>query len=168
MKYGVLFVKIALATQGLGALFPDIPFPDIDCGDYLSSLLQDVVNEGKSSLTDEVNTKLDDLVATFNTIQSTDTEVCTSYQSIFDMLLDIEKKKSKQKDSRPSDTLRYTGLKKVKGKTGEFMWVSPVAEEAYRQYGYDEAKEKFQDAKYREQKINAHKEATERAKKLVK
>ena len=168
MKYGVLFIKIALATQGLGALFPDIPLPDVDCGDYLSSLLQEVVDGEKSVLTDQVNTKLDDLVETFEAIQSSDTEVCTSYQSIFDMLRDIEKKKSKQKDSRPSDTLKYSGLKKVKGMTGEYMWVSPVAVDTYRQYGYDEARKKFSDEKFRELKKKSHHDGIVNANNLLK
>jgi hypothetical protein len=168
MKYGVLFIKIALATQGLGALFPDIPLPDVDCGDYLSSLLQEVVDGEKSVLTDQVNTKLDDLVETFEAIQSSDTEVCTSYQSIFDMLRDIEKKKSKQKDSRPSDTLKYSGLKKVKGMTGEYMWVSPVAVDTYRQYGYDEARKKFSDERFRELKKKSHHDGIVNANNLLK
>ena len=168
MKYGVLFVKIALATQGLGALFPDIPLPDVDCSDYLSSLLQEVVDGGKSVLTDQVNTKLDDLVETFKAIQSSDTEVCTSYQSIFDMLRDIEKKKSKQKDSRPSDTLKYSGLKKVRGMTGEFMWVSPVAVDTYRQYGYDEARKKFSEERFCESKKKSYHDGKANANNLLK
>jgi hypothetical protein len=58
MKYGVLFVTTALASQGLGVVFPDISNPAVDCGDYLSSLLHEVVNaaayEEKSLLTDEM------------------------------------------------------------------------------------------------------------------
>jgi hypothetical protein len=77
------------------------------------------------------------------------------------MLRDIDKKNSKQINSRPFDTLKYSGLKKVKGKTGEYLWVSPVAVETFRQYGYDVSKEKFRVEKFREFKINAHKEAIE-------
>jgi hypothetical protein len=142
-----------------------IPLPDVNCGDYLSSLLHEVVDEGMSSFTDEINMKLDDLVETFNTIHSTDTEQCDSYQTIFTLLRGIEDQKLNQKDRTK---LKYSGLERTIGPMGKYMWVSPVAKETYRYDRYDRAREKFTDEKLREEKKKLYLESDDKTKNLFK
>ena len=102
---------------------------------------------------ESVEVNLNRLEDSFENIKCSDEAFIKGYDAIFVSLLDVEKTLLQRRER--GDVLEKSGLIKVKGGDGKYLWVSPVAAQAYKDHGYEEAKRLFKEvANFREEQEN--------------
>lgn len=125
LKWGFMFLKVALATQGMGAAVPDIGklLPPID-NSYLETVAQAIAGQVTGELQSVVDTMLNgDIDAVLGTSNA---EEVKALEQVMKLVRDSEAAagvNTKTSNWEP----KFTGLKKVAGPDG-VMWVSPAGE----------------------------------------
>jgi hypothetical protein len=125
LKYGMMFAKVALATQGLGACVPDIGslLPDVN-NEYLNNLAASIQDQIQSSIQDKISSTLDDITTTLDSYSETEED--EALKIVRGLLGD-----AKQGSARVEDQF---GLKLVKAANGDrSMWVSEEGAALYRE-----------------------------------
>jgi hypothetical protein len=124
LKYGILFAKVALATQGLGACVPDLGalLPDMN-NDYLNNLTASLNQQIQSSIQDKIDGTLHDISTTLDSYSEDDEAAALAV--VRGILQDTQGASTNLED--------LTGLKLVKSRTGDrSMWVSEEVVPIYR------------------------------------
>ena len=126
LKWGLMFLKVALATQGLGSAVPDVSsfFPD---SDYLGSMAASVASAaGLSDAEGHIDAAINSLGNILND------------EKPFTFLAEFLRQQEGYPGSLADWEPAMTGLVKVSCVTdGSVMWVSPEAAELYREKGMD-------------------------------
>ena len=124
LKWGFMFLKVALSTQGLGAAVPDIGplLPSID-NEYLNSMAQNIF----SSIHDNVRAEIDSATsddAINNMFESFSSE---KDEAAMECIAQFLKDQEGYNGSDPHWEPRNTGLNKVE-RDGRVLWLSREGE----------------------------------------
>ncbi len=134
LKWGFMFLKMALATQGMGAVVPDIGnlLPPID-NSYLDTLAHSIANQVTSQVSDKLHSAVDTLLnGDIDQILGTDNmEEVKAIEQVMKLVRDVETKQGINTTAANWEP-KMTGLKKVAGPDG-VMWVSPLGAEEFMQ-----------------------------------
>ena len=159
LQWGLFFLKVALATQGLGGVVPDIPMewlqvlntlPGADQRDKLQSVIDQITNDGvvTDSLTvatdgGDVTDSLDQATSSFADWESSDEDRAKSaFAQVFKFLAEAEGYPNgvSDRDWKP----QYTGLHLISPPVGgrsASMWVSrPEGVRLFEKKGWDALK----------------------------
>jgi len=162
LQWGLFFLKVALATQGLGGVVPDIPMewlqvlntlPGADQRDKLQSVISQITNDGvvTDALTvtmdgGDVTDSLDQATSSFADWESSDEDRAKSaFAQVFKFLAEAEGYPNgvSDRDWKP----QYTGLHLISPPVGgrsSSMWVSrPEGVRLFEKKGWDALKSKL-------------------------
>jgi hypothetical protein len=143
MKWGFFFLKVALATQGIGGVVPDLGslLPEMACTNFLDSYmtsLTETLNESSveavEGLFDEM-TNIDDSEALSEAQKHTAANLDEALQCVAQLVRKEET--GSPTGGGPNWEPRLTGLVKVKSEKAESgsLWVSPACIDEYREHG---------------------------------
>lgn len=164
IKIGIFFLRIALATQGLGGVIPNIPFDEMVHTipinqEYVNYMVQSLSEMSSSDIgelsedsldvaSEDMTKYLDRLVKSemkSTNLKEMDPEFDNDlYADLLDVLLEQEKVKGSK-----STRLQKSGLIQVRGPDGGYLWISEIASEAFEKWGYDLAKSELMKEPFR-------------------
>ena len=132
LKYGIILLKVAFATQGLGAAVPDISglLPDLNDA-YLNAMFQSCVRASiaqQDKAMDMAAELPDDLDSALDSLVQRDDSAAMNY--IYSL---VKKAEGQEANTNPQWTPTMTGLHRVYSKDGsnKSMWVSDEGEALY-------------------------------------
>jgi len=131
LKWGLIFLKLALATQGLASFVPDVSvvLPEIN-GNYINSIEQSIIH-ATSTTADFINNHEQDINSFLDFIGNEDD------QAAFEIVADFLMKKEGYTGPNPHLwEPKNTGLVKVvSDKDQSCLWVSPECKEEFKRRG---------------------------------
>ena len=138
LKWGLIFLKLALATQGLASFVPDVSIvlPEIN-GNYINSIEQSII-DATSTTADFISNHEQDIHTFLDSIGNEDD------QAAFDFVADFLMKKEGYTGPNPHLwEPKKTGLVKVKSDYDQScLWVSPECKEEFKRRGLQAIKKK--------------------------
>ena len=131
LKWGLIFLKLALATQGLASVVPDVSvvLPEIN-GNYINSIEQSII-DATSTTADFISNHEQDIHSFLDFIGNEDD------QAAFDFVADFLMKKEGYTGPNPHLwEPKKTGLVKVVSDYDQScLWVSPECKEEFKRRG---------------------------------
>ena len=131
LKWGLIFLKLALATQGLASFVPDVSvvLPEIN-GNYINSIEQSIIH-ATSETADFINNHEQDIHSFLDFIGNEDDQA--AFEFVADFLM------KKEGYTGPNPHLwepKKTGLVKVVSDYDQScLWVSPECKEEFKRRG---------------------------------
>ena len=161
LKMGLLFLRVALASQGLGGVVPNIPFTDVTknipiTNDYINGVAMSLADLCKTSsesyLTDKINGSINNLAADLDKYKEQQQIDQKNERKTYEHLCSRLQKIENIDDNNMC--LDMTGLEYRKDNAGDKsnVWISDIALKDFEEVGFDRASELFLDKNHRQRR----------------